>query len=404
MQTAWTYELLVKQIYERLLHLEENVVVHHRRRYRGKRSGQDYEVDLSFEFTRAAVAFLVLVECKFYAKKVEVGDAIEFAFKVQDIGAQKGILVSTVGFQRGVFNIARSSAMALVKVNEPDTFDVVISARGPKVDFDWAFEEYLETDLKGGNVPLLCIVDSSGQPPVFFDNIEVASRGDVSQTPWASFLVANLCCADDLDKRSESLIKEARRARSDRRFDEAVRLAEAALSIREKLHGTDHLGVADILNLLSGLYQKADRYKDGESAARRAISIRSGQLGEKHPGVAISQNNLATNLIYEERYDDAERSLQIAHQITEGTPDVVLLAAIECNLAKVYGKTNRIQEAESLYAHSLRQMEEAKGQSHPTVADVLESYLCFLRDMNRNAEAHKIEDRIKQIRSEKSCE
>ncbi len=95
----------MKKTYERLLE-ETGVAIHHKKKYKGKRSGQNYEVDLSFDFEKVGVAFLVLIECKYYAKKVGVDDVAEFAFKIDDIGAHKGVLVTTQGFQKGVFKIA----------------------------------------------------------------------------------------------------------------------------------------------------------------------------------------------------------------------------------------------------------------------------------------------------------
>src|ERR1035438_6538411 len=67
----------------------------------GKRSGFNHEVDLSFEIDLLGTRVLVILECKAYGRPVSVDDVLEFCSRVQDIGAHKGILVSTTGFTDG---------------------------------------------------------------------------------------------------------------------------------------------------------------------------------------------------------------------------------------------------------------------------------------------------------------
>jgi restriction system protein len=53
------------------------------------------------------------VECKCYAHKVSVDDIEEFHSKIDDIGAHKGIMVTTVGYQEGAVKTARGRGIAL---------------------------------------------------------------------------------------------------------------------------------------------------------------------------------------------------------------------------------------------------------------------------------------------------
>jgi len=138
LKSAWNYELLVKKTYEDLLR-DDAIEVYHRKRYVGKRTGQPYEIDLSFSFRKGGVDFLVLIECKYYGAKVRVNDVTEFAYKIGDIGAQKGILFSTVGFQRGALKVAKGSSIASVKLSQPQVMDFIISSRGECIYLDLAF-------------------------------------------------------------------------------------------------------------------------------------------------------------------------------------------------------------------------------------------------------------------------
>ncbi len=96
MSEAERYEKLVRHLLRTKLEHDAGATpsVQHRAVFKGA-SGQRYEVDLSFETTVAGARILVLVECKCYSRPVGVDDVAEFAYKVRDIGAHKGIVVAT---------------------------------------------------------------------------------------------------------------------------------------------------------------------------------------------------------------------------------------------------------------------------------------------------------------------
>lgn len=109
------YELLVKRLLRtRLAHdTDHTPQIFHRKHYKGA-SGQDYEIDVSFETFLANTRVLTLLECKCYSDKVGVDDVAEFAYKVRDIGAHKGIIVTTMGFESGAVTIAVREGLGLV--------------------------------------------------------------------------------------------------------------------------------------------------------------------------------------------------------------------------------------------------------------------------------------------------
>lgn len=65
------------------------------------------------------VAVRILVECKDSGRKVPVDDVEEFHSKLRQVGAHKGILVSTGGFQRGTFTFAKSNGIGLARFFMP---------------------------------------------------------------------------------------------------------------------------------------------------------------------------------------------------------------------------------------------------------------------------------------------
>jgi restriction system protein len=77
-----------------------------------------YRIDVTVRFTQLGADFLVLVECKNHVRPVEREDVQVLADRLRAVGAQKGILFSANGFQRGAIQYARSHGIALVRIIE----------------------------------------------------------------------------------------------------------------------------------------------------------------------------------------------------------------------------------------------------------------------------------------------
>lgn len=83
-----------------------------------KAADGQYRIDVTVRFDQLGAQFLVLVECKDHSRPVEREDVQVLADKVRAAGAQKGMLFSTNGFQRGAVEYARNHGIALVRVIE----------------------------------------------------------------------------------------------------------------------------------------------------------------------------------------------------------------------------------------------------------------------------------------------
>lgn len=111
------YEQFVKKIIEEIS--GDGIRVYHQREYIGKRSGRSILVDVAFEMEiLGGVYVLVLVECKRYSDKVKVDDVEEFHSKLDDIGAHKGIMFTTVGYQEGAVKTAKGRGIALALLTD----------------------------------------------------------------------------------------------------------------------------------------------------------------------------------------------------------------------------------------------------------------------------------------------
>jgi hypothetical protein len=125
------YEIFVQNVIGSFV----GVDVLHGREYEGRITGRKIKVDVSFVLQIAGGAtILVVVECKHYGHKVPVDDVEEFHSKLDDIGAQKGILVTTKGFQDGAIKAAKGRRIALAlltKDHQPGEIRYVVNRAGP---------------------------------------------------------------------------------------------------------------------------------------------------------------------------------------------------------------------------------------------------------------------------------
>jgi hypothetical protein len=112
---AREYELFVRTFYARLMSETGSspVILQHRKKYTGE-SGQAYEIDLSYEkLIGGEIRILILFECKAYARRVKLNDLLEFAEKLKDLRASKGVFITTVGYERGAYVVARANHIGL---------------------------------------------------------------------------------------------------------------------------------------------------------------------------------------------------------------------------------------------------------------------------------------------------
>lgn len=75
-----------------------------------------YQIDVYASYTALGAEMKVLVECKQFGSAIKRDYIILLADKVRSLGAQKGILLSTAGFQSGAIEYAEAHGIALIQV------------------------------------------------------------------------------------------------------------------------------------------------------------------------------------------------------------------------------------------------------------------------------------------------
>lgn len=75
-----------------------------------------YQIDVIAEYTALGTKNTVLIECKKYSNSVKRDIVTTLQAKLQSLGAQKGIIISTSGFQTGAVQYAEKHGIALWQV------------------------------------------------------------------------------------------------------------------------------------------------------------------------------------------------------------------------------------------------------------------------------------------------
>lgn len=83
-----------------------------------------YQIDIYAEFTALNVKFRVITECKRYTNSIGREKIVVLADKVKSIGAQKGILISTSGFQSGAIKYAKEHGITLLQIFDKDVIHI----------------------------------------------------------------------------------------------------------------------------------------------------------------------------------------------------------------------------------------------------------------------------------------
>lgn len=91
-----------------------------------------YQIDVFAEYTALGCKNTVIVECKRHSRNIERSTVAELYAKIQSIGAQKGILISTSGFQSDAVKYANAHGVALWQICDRSIKHISASA-GPEL-------------------------------------------------------------------------------------------------------------------------------------------------------------------------------------------------------------------------------------------------------------------------------
>jgi hypothetical protein len=107
------FERLVAQLHE-----TGHVSVEHNVKLVG-RSGAQRQIDVLVRHTEGLYEHLIIIECKHWNSRVKRQDIDEMAVTIRELGASRGVIFSTKGFQKGAIRQAKHETISLFRLREP---------------------------------------------------------------------------------------------------------------------------------------------------------------------------------------------------------------------------------------------------------------------------------------------
>jgi len=172
-------------------------------------------------------------------------------------------------------------------------------------------------------------------------------------------------------------------------YREAGRRLEEALRIRRKVLGPEHEDVAVTLAELGRVYQDQGENQRAEPIHREALTIRRQVLGEDHRETAVSESDLASVLRLNGDLAGAETLLQQCLETNRRTrgEDHPNTSTTLHDMALIAATRGEFQSAESLLRRVLATERATLGDRHPVVATTLNSLSHVLMNQRRFDEA-----------------
>lgn len=117
--TGRDFESYVQYVYSTLLNLRGEKTQVSRRTTFQLPTGDSYEVDVYYEFSRVGIRHRVAIECKDWKRPIDQGKILEFHQKIKNIGHDViGIVVSRSGYQAGVELVAARHNISLLTADD----------------------------------------------------------------------------------------------------------------------------------------------------------------------------------------------------------------------------------------------------------------------------------------------
>lgn len=101
----------------------------------GKRTSRPRQIDISLKFHQGYYDYLAIVECKDTLVSIDMVES--FKTKIEDVGAHRGIVVTSKGYQSGAVEAAKAYDIELFKLSEEST-DWIVKVREDVHEFPFA--------------------------------------------------------------------------------------------------------------------------------------------------------------------------------------------------------------------------------------------------------------------------
>ncbi len=184
------------------------------------------------------------------------------------------------------------------------------------------------------------------------------------------------------------------------RYEEAERYYKRAIAVKEQALGKDDDDTLDSVHALGVLYFTRGRYKEAEPLYLRALEGRERTLGKEHAKTLTSVASLASLWESQGRYGEAEPLLKQvleAQERTLGQEHTATLISLN-NLAQHYVDQGRYKDAEPLFLRALEIKERTLGKEHTSTLIGLNNLAHLYSAQGRYGEAESLYKRALEAR------
>ncbi len=175
--------------------------------------------------------------------------------------------------------------------------------------------------------------------------------------------------AENLQKATALLIK-VKQLRQDKKYDEALKLAQEALAFREAVYGAEHPSVAGALFTIAAIYYDQTNYTQSTAIYRRVLAMVEKSFGPEASSLENVLNNLGLSLQRQGQFAEAEacyqRALTLAEQVLSPA-EADTIPTIN-NLASLYQERGQYPAAERFYQRAIAMWTAAEGPDSPNLA------------------------------------
>lgn len=118
-------------VYEIQKKLSGNSNVEFNYKVKGKLTNRSRQVDIAMFNNIGGYHIFIAIECKDYSRKVGIEHVESFAQKIEDIGANVGVLISSKGFTKSAINLAKIKKIETKRLIDEGNEDYRINVKLP---------------------------------------------------------------------------------------------------------------------------------------------------------------------------------------------------------------------------------------------------------------------------------
>ncbi len=135
--TGKDYELFVQKMMQAILNSEtytdsKNVLVEHNKKVKDK-NGIERQFDVLWDYEQGGIEYRTIIECKDYNSPISIEKVDALKGKLDDFPSVRGIIATTIGFQKGALEKAKNNGIDLLCIREQNDYDWIDTDGTPLV-------------------------------------------------------------------------------------------------------------------------------------------------------------------------------------------------------------------------------------------------------------------------------